>query len=73
MTEKFNEEQDVKPDKVRVIPIEFIDDFPDHPFLVKDDESMKQLIEYENGGAYTAMIYAEKLGKQVISLAKILD
>ena len=31
--------------KIRDIPLSQIDDFPDHPFKVKDDEDMKQLIE----------------------------
>ncbi len=35
---------EVKREKVRVIPVKFIDDFPDHPFQVKDDEGMEQLI-----------------------------
>ncbi len=35
---------EVKREKVRVVPIKFIDDFPDHPFQVKDDEGMEQLI-----------------------------
>ena len=34
-----------KREKVRIIPIELIDDFPGHPFLVKDDESMAQLVK----------------------------
>lgn len=31
--------------KIRDIPLELIDDFPDHPFKVKDDEDMMQLVE----------------------------
>ncbi|WP_089135585.1 ParB/RepB/Spo0J family partition protein [Ligilactobacillus murinus] len=31
--------------KIRDIPIELIDDFPDHPFKVRDDEDMMQLVE----------------------------
>ena len=31
-------------EKVYVIPIDVIDDFPDHPFQVKDDEEMVQLV-----------------------------
>jgi ParB family chromosome partitioning protein len=31
--------------QVKDIPLELIDDFPDHPYLVKDDESMLQLVE----------------------------
>lgn len=31
--------------KIRDIPLELIDDFPDHPFKVRDDEDMERLIE----------------------------
>lgn len=31
--------------KIRDIPLELIDDFPDHPFMVRDDEDMMQLVE----------------------------
>ena len=30
-----------KKEKVRVIPLEYIDEFPGHPFKVLDDESKK--------------------------------
>lgn len=36
---------DAKREKVRVIPIEFFDDFPKHPFNVKMDVEMEALIE----------------------------
>lgn len=31
--------------KIRDIPLELIDDFPDHPFKVRDDEDMMRLVE----------------------------
>ena len=31
--------------KIRDIPLELIDDFPDHPFKVRDDEDMMQRVE----------------------------
>ena len=31
--------------KIRDIPLELIDDFPDHPFKVRDNEDMMQLVE----------------------------
>ena len=31
--------------KIRDIPLELIDDFPNHPFKVRDDEDMMQLVE----------------------------
>ena len=36
---------DVKLSKIRDIPLELIDDFPGHPFKVRDDEDMIQLVE----------------------------
>ncbi len=36
---------DEKLSKIRDIPITEIDDFPDHPFKVRDDEDMFQLVE----------------------------
>ena len=34
---------DAKREKVRRVPVAMIDDFPEHPFKVKDDEEMKKL------------------------------
>ena len=52
-----------KREKVRIIPIELIDDFPDHPFLVKDDESMEQLIKsIEMNGVLNPVIARKKEG-----------
>lgn len=39
------ERNDAKLSKIRDIPLELIDDFPDHPFKVRDDEDMIQLVE----------------------------
>ena len=39
------EREEAKLARIRDIPIELIDDFPDHPFKVKDDEDMMQLVE----------------------------
>ena len=36
---------DAKLSKIRDIPLELIDAFPDHPFKVRDDEDMIQLVE----------------------------
>ena len=38
-------QDDAKLSKIRDIPLELIDDFPDHPFKVRDDEDMIQLVE----------------------------
>jgi len=39
------ERQEEKLAKIRDIPISEIDDFPDHPYKVRDDEDMQNLIE----------------------------
>ena len=39
------ERDDAKLSRIRDIPLELIDDFPDHPFKVRDDEDMIQLVE----------------------------
>ena len=39
---------DEKLSKIRDIPLTEIDDFPDHPFKVRDDEDMAQLVESVN-------------------------
>lgn len=39
------ERDEAKLAKIRDIPISEIDDFPEHPFKVRDDEDMTQLIE----------------------------
>ncbi len=39
------ERDEAKLKKIFEIPIELIDDFPDHPFKVRDDEDMMQLVE----------------------------
>jgi len=63
MEERTNESSEIKREKVRVIPIELIDDFPDHPFLVKDDESMDQLIKsIEMNGVLNPVIARKKEG-----------
>ncbi len=39
------ERDEAKLSKIYDIPLELIDDFPDHPFKVRDDEDMTQLVE----------------------------
>ena len=39
------ERDEAKLSKIRDIPLEEIDDFPDHPFQVREDEGMFQLVE----------------------------
>ena len=52
---------DAKREKVRVIPIEFFDDFPKHPFNVKMDAEMDALIEsIKEFGILTPLIARKK-------------
>lgn len=54
---------DIKREKVRIIPIHLIDDFPDHPFLVKDDDGMAQLVSsIEMNGVLNPVILRRKEG-----------
>jgi ParB family chromosome partitioning protein len=49
------------PEKVQVVPLNQIDDFPDHPFLVKDDDSMDQLVHsIEMNGVLNPVIARQK-------------
>ena len=49
--------------KIRDIPIELIDDFPDHPFKVRDDEDMQQLVEsIKERGVITPATVRQKEG-----------
>ena len=50
-----------KSERVQVVPLDQIDDFPDHPFLVKDDDSMEQLIHsIEINGVLNPVIVRQK-------------
>ena len=51
--------------KIRDIPISEIDDFPDHPFMVRDDEDMQNLIESikERGVITPAMVRKKEDGR----------
>ena len=52
---------DAKREKVRVIPIQFFDDFPKHPFNVKMDAEMEALIEsIKEFGILTPLIARKK-------------
>ena len=52
-------------EKVRIIPIEYIDDFPDHPFKVVDDESMEKLMNsIEEIGVQTPIVARIKEDKR---------
>ena len=51
--------------KIRDIPLEMIDDFPDHPFNVKDDEDMMHLVEsvIEHGILVPAILRMKEDGR----------
>lgn len=62
------EREDAKLEKIRDIPLDLIDDFPDHPFHVRDDEDMTQLVESikANGVLTPAVLRQKKDGRYEI-------
>ncbi len=59
-----------KREKVRLISIDLIDDFPNHPFQVKDDEDMEKLIEsIHNNGVLTPIIVRKKEDERYETIA----
>ena len=56
---------DEKLAKIRDIPLELIDDFPDHPYRVQDDEDMDRLVESikERGVITPAMVRQKEDGR----------
>ena len=56
---------DEKLAKIRDIPLELIDDFPDHPYKVRDDEDMMQLAESikERGVITPATVRQKQAGR----------
>ena len=55
------EREDAKLEKIRDIPLDLIDDFPDHPFHVRDDEDMVQLVEsIKTNGVLTPGVLRQK-------------
>ena len=54
-------ENHAKNEKVSLVSISLVDDFPEHPFMVKDDESMEQLIQsIEMNGILNPIIARKK-------------
>lgn len=62
------EREDARLEKIRNIPLDLIDDFPDHPFHVRDDEDMTQLVESikANGVLTPAILRQKKDGRYEI-------
>lgn len=55
------EREDAKLEKIRDIPLDLIDDFPDHPFHVRDNEDMVQLVEsIKANGVLTPAVLRQK-------------
>lgn len=55
------EREEAKLEKIRDIPLDLIDDFPDHPFHVRDDEDMVQLVEsIKANGVLTPVVLRQK-------------
>lgn len=51
--------------QVKEIPLELIDDFPDHPYRVRDDTSMIELTQsiIDNGVLVPAIVRLKKDGR----------
>ena len=46
---------------IQSIPIEYIDDFPNHPFKIQDDEQMQKLIQsIQDYGVITPVVVRKK-------------
>lgn len=55
------ERDDARLEKIRDIPLDLIDDFPDHPFHVRDDDDMVQLVEsIKTNGVLTPAVLRQK-------------
>lgn len=60
----MEENREVKREKVRSIPIDFIDDFPEHPFKIQDDEQMQKLIDSIQDYGVITPVVARKIGEE---------
>ncbi len=62
------EREEAKLAKIREIPLTEIDDFPDHPYKVRDDEDMQALVESvrERGVITPAMVRQKEDGRYEI-------
>lgn len=62
------ERDEAKLSKIRDIPLEEIDDFPDHPFQVREDEDMFQLVESikERGVITPATVRQKEDGRYIV-------
>ena len=60
----MEENREVKREKVRSIPIEQIEDFPEHPFKIQDDEQMQKLIDSIKDYGVITPVVARKIGEE---------
>jgi len=60
----MEENREVKREKVRSIPIEQIEDFPEHPFKIQNDEQMQKLIESIQDYGVITPVVARKIGEE---------
>ena len=61
MHQKTDSNAEAKRETVLFVPLNRIDDFPEHPFLVKDDEEMQKLIaSIQQEGILTPLTIREK-------------
>jgi hypothetical protein len=51
---------DAKLSKIRDIPLDLIDDFPDHPFKVRDDEDMTLSLKPTTRVRFSLMGFASR-------------
>ena len=60
----MEENREVKREKVRSIPIEQIEDFPEHPFKIQNDEQMQKLIESIQEYGVITPVLARRIGEE---------
>ena len=60
----MEENREVKREKVRSIPIAQIEDFPEHPFKIQDDEQMQKLIDSIKDYGVITPVVARKIGEE---------
>ena len=60
----MEENREVKREKVRSIPIEQIEDFPEHPFKIQDDEQMQKLIDSIKDYGVITPVVARKIEEE---------
>ena len=56
--------EEIKREKVRIVPIHAIDEFPDHPFQVKNDEEMERLVRSIDMNGVLTPVIARKNGER---------